>query len=408
MFAVAVAFSTSAFAQDVYKQVSKMKDYNEAYNLVKNNLGTLSAEQKAKCYNALVDLAYGKVMKEQGTITENQMAEQMKTETKPYDTVGLYDAVINALQNGLACDEFDMQPNEKGKVKPKFHKANADRLYPIRFHLINGGMYYQNIDRSKASKFLGAYVDSSEYPLFNEQDKSGDASLTQIAYYAAYYAYMDKDYAKTEKYADIAMNDPEMGKDALQLKLASMQSQLKSREDTINYVAKLKELYTKDESNDMIFSTVCSMLMSLNQKAEVTEFVNAKLAKDQNNVAALTMRGEFNMNEHKWDEAIADLTKVASTQPDNIAVLASIGNSYMYKAQEAAERASANGKRIAPAAEEMIVGVYKQAMDYLEKAKTLDKNMEFKKFWAYSLYRCSYAVNGPDHEDTKAAEALIK
>ena len=77
MLALAAVVSASAFAQDVYKQISKIKDYKEAYNLLQANLGNLSAEDKAKCYNALVDLAYNKVVKEQCTITENQMAEQL-------------------------------------------------------------------------------------------------------------------------------------------------------------------------------------------------------------------------------------------------------------------------------------------------------------------------------------------
>ena len=45
--AVASILSMSAFAQDVYKQISKIKDYNEAYNLLKSNLSNMSAEQKS-------------------------------------------------------------------------------------------------------------------------------------------------------------------------------------------------------------------------------------------------------------------------------------------------------------------------------------------------------------------------
>ena len=52
--AVASILSMSAFAQDVYKQISKIKDYNEAYNLLKSNLSNMSAEQKAKCYTNLL------------------------------------------------------------------------------------------------------------------------------------------------------------------------------------------------------------------------------------------------------------------------------------------------------------------------------------------------------------------
>lgn len=408
MLALAAVVSASAFAQDVYKQISKIKDYKEAYNLLQANLGSLSAEDKAKCYNALVDLAYNKVVKEQGTITENQMAEQLKTEVTPYDTVGLYDAVLQALENGVACDEFDMQPNEKGKVKPKFHKANSDRLYPIRFHLINAGIYYQATNEALSYKYLATYVESADYPLFKEQDKSKDVNLTQIAYYAARSAYLAKDYAKAEKYADIALADTAVGQDAMQVKLAVMQSQLKTHQDSLNYVAKLKEIYAKDENNDMIFSTICSILLQMNDKAQANQIIQAKLSKDPNNFTALTLSGQSYMSESKWSEAIAALTKAEQQQPDNVAVIASIGNSYMYKAQEAAEHAVAGGKKLTPEAENAIIDVYKQAISYLEKARDLDKTMQFKSFWAYSLYTCCYRALGPDDAKTKDAELLTK
>lgn len=408
MLALAAVFSASAFAQDVYKQISKIKDYKEAYNLLQSNLGTMSAEEKAKCYNALVDLALDKVAKEQGTITSNQMAEQLKTKVEPYDTVGLYDAVMQAIENGVACDEFDMQPNEKGKVKPKFHKSNGDRLYPIRFHLINAGIYYQTSNPELSYKYLATYVESSDYPLFKEQDKSKDANLTQIAYYAARDAYFAKDYVKAEKYADIAMQDTAVSKDALQLKLAIMQNQLKTHEDTLNYVAKLKDIYAQDENNEVVFSTICSMLISTNDKAGLNEVVQAKLAKDPNNFTALAMLGQAYMSDSKWDDAISAFNKASAAQPENVAVLASIGNCYMYKAQEAAEKALANGRTLTPDAEKVIVDVYKQAIDYLEKAKDMDKTMQFKSFWAYSLYTCCYRALGPDDAKTKEAEALTK
>lgn len=409
VLAVAAMFGASAFAQDVFKQISKIKDYNEAANLLKSNLGSLSAEQKAKCYNVLVDLAYEKVVKEQATMTSNQMAEQLKTKVEPVDTVGLYNAVLNALENGVACDEFDSQPNEKGKVKPKFHKANGDRLYPIRYHLINGGIYYQNQRQDELSaKFLAAYVDSNDYPLFSEQDKSKDSNLGQIAFYAGRNSYFKKDYVQAEKYADIAMNDTAMAKDALQLKLAIMQGQLKTHADSLNYISKLKEIYAKDENNEMIFSTLCSMYIGVNDKTALDGLVEGKLSKDPKNFTALAMKGQAYMNDHKWDEAIELLTKAAEVQPNNVPVIASIGNSYMYKAQEATNRAVGKNGRIAPAAEQQIVEVYKTALSYLEKAKELDTTMESKSLWAYSLYSCAYRALGQDDAKTQAYKSLIE
>lgn len=408
ILAVAATLGTSAFAQDVFKQLSKIKDYNEAAALVKSNLGSMSAEQKAKCYNALVDLAYAKVVKEQATITSNQMAEQLKTKVEPYDTVGLYNAVINALESGVACDEFDAQPNEKGKVKPKFHKANAERLYPIRPQLINGVIYYQGKDNSEnvIRKFLEAYVESNDYPLFKDVDKSKDANLGQMAYFAGRYAYLAKDYAKAEKYADIAMNDTAFAKDGLTIKLAVMQAQLKSHEDSLTYVSKLKDLYAKDNSNETVFSTLCSMLLNTNDNAGLDALLNEKLAQDPKNFTAWAMRGQSHMNARNWDEAITALQKAEEAQPQNVPVIASIGQCYVFKAQDAYNKAAGKTGRVAPATDQVINGVYQQALGYLEKAKSIDTTREFKSLWAYPLYSCAYKLYGADDPKTQEYEAL--
>ena len=55
VFALTVLCSSTTFAQDVFKQISKIKNYDEASTALKANLSSMSAEQKAKCYNALVD-----------------------------------------------------------------------------------------------------------------------------------------------------------------------------------------------------------------------------------------------------------------------------------------------------------------------------------------------------------------
>ena len=89
--------------------------------------------------------------------------------------------------------------------------------------------------------------------------------------------------------------------------------------------------------------------------------------------------------------------------------MASIGNCYMFLAQEKAEQISAKTKgRIPAAAEKVIIEVYNQAIDYLTKAKAMDTKMEFKSNWAYSLYTCLYRTLGPDDQKTKDAEALTK
>ena len=51
---------------------------------------------------------------------------------------------------------------------------------------------------------------------------------------------------------------------------------------------------------------------------------------------------------------------------------------------------------------------YKKALEYLEKAKSIDKDMQFKSVWGYSLYNCCYNLYGAEDPKTKEAEAYTK
>lgn len=406
--ALLVASASTTFAQDVVKQITKAKNYAEAENLLKQNIGSLSAEQKAKCYNALVGLAMQKVTKEQATESANQVAVQLKQgNVEPYDTVGLYKAVYDAIANGITCDEFDKQPNDKGKVKPKYD-GNADKLYAIRPQLINGGIYYQNKrDEANAYKYLAYYVESADAPLFASKDKKKDANLTQIAYFAGIYAYQAKDYAKAEKFADIAVNDSTHGKEAFNIKLAVMQAQLKNHADSVAYVQKVKALYDKDPQNDMLFGTLINLYSSLKDEASANALVEAKIAADPKNFTAWAVKGQNAMIAQKLEDAIAAFKNALEIEPENAQVNAFLGACLFDRAQKAEDRAAGKTGRVSAAAEAQIKPVFEEARTYLEKAKQLDPNRE-KSQWAYALYRCYYRLYGAEDPRTKEAEALTK
>ena len=395
--ALLIASASTAMAQDVVKQITKAKDYAEAANLLKQNAGSLSAEDKAKCYNALVALSMKKVAAEEAS----ELAKAA------YDTVGLYDAVYNAIQDGIACDGFDKQPNAKGKIKPKF-ESNAASLYSVRPQLINGGIFYQGKQNdAQAYKFLSSYVETADAPLFAAMDKSKDANLTQIAYFAAYYAYQAKDYAKAEKYASIARNDSARGKDALTIQLAVMQAQLKTHADSLAYVEKLKGLYAQDQKNDMLFGTLINLYSSLKDSVAASKLVDDKLAADPNNFTAWAIKGQNAMLAGKLEVAIEAFKKAIAIDPNNAQVTAFLGACLFDRAQKAEEHAGGKTGRVSAAAEAQIKPVFEESLKYLEKAKSLDPSRQ-KANWAYPLYRCYYRLYGAEDSRTKEAEALTK
>ena len=60
--ALVAAFATNSFAQDIVKQM-KGQSYSEAVSTLNAALSGLSAEQKAKGYNQLVDILYPEASK---------------------------------------------------------------------------------------------------------------------------------------------------------------------------------------------------------------------------------------------------------------------------------------------------------------------------------------------------------
>lgn len=400
MMALVAGITSTAFAQeDALKSILKAKSYDEAKTLLNNSKSSFNAEQTAKAYNKLVDLSVEKINKEQQTITANQMAEQMKTgKVEAYDTLGFYTAVYNALDNAILADNFDVQPNEKGKVKPKFHKTNQDRLYGFRPYLISAGqdaMKQQNNKRAYSN--FKMYVESATAPLFADVDKTKnpDQYLGEIARVSAFYAFQDKDFDAATKYVDIAMADPEARKDALGIKLYLMQQGLKTREDSLGYVAKLKDLYATEKENEQVFGNLAQMYGYLGMKAEQNEMINEKLRANPNDFMALSLRAKEAMDEGKDDEAITYFKKALETKKDDSLVLTYLGFSLNRKA------ANLNGNK----AEQ--TKLYNESAHFLEIARDVDPTCE-RANWKYPLYQCYYSLYGEKDSRTKELEALVK
>lgn len=394
MIAAMMLLATSAsFAgdSDVLKAILKAKTYTEAAQLLTQNLNQLTDNaEKAKAYNRLTTLALAEV-------TAGQAAGEESAEG--------YAAVANAFDNAQECMKYDQLPDAKGKVKPKY-AGLADQLYMMRGLLINGGVYYQNANDDKnAYKYLAEYVETADWPMFAKFDKTKDTNLSDIAYYATYYAYQNKDWARAEKYVKYAVQSPERAKDAEQLELAIMGAQLTTHEDSVGYAKKLEQKLAEDPENVSVFTLLVTTLSNIGEQDKASQIVEAELAKNPNNYGALVMKGQFESQRKNYEAAADALIKalpLATDDAQRIAINASIGQCYFYHAQEAV--AKVKGVITGPT-KEQFDKVYNKAIDYLLAAKNLDVAKESKRLWAYPLYGCYYFVKGEKAPETEAAAA---
>ncbi len=405
MIAALMMLGTSAaFAGDSepLKAILKAKTYAEAEQLVKANLSQLAnAEEKAKAYNYLTKLALEKFDKENATQTANMAAVVAKTPVTPYDTLGFFEAAYNATVNGLECIKYDSQPNAKGTVKPKFTETLKNTISNTRMQLVTAGNHYAGVgDKDGVLKYWGTFLDTDDNPLFAASKPMEAPFLGQVAYYTAQFANQDKQYERAEKYADIAMQDSAMREKAQIFKYAMAQRNLKTHEDSVKYVASIEQLYQREPDNEMAFGTLCNMYNELSMNDKLKAIIEEKLSKDPQNYTAWALKGQTLMNQNttaenpNWDECIEAFKKAIDIDGTNPVILTYLGFSINSKAAQSNDRAAQKA-------------LYKESMEYLERAKEIDPERE-RANWAYPLYQCYYLVYAASDPRTVEMEKLLK
>ena len=403
MMAMLLVASATVFAgdSDAFKALKKSikgLGFAEAETLVKSSVDQLATPQeKAAAYNMLVDAAM-KVFNEQSeTVTKNQLAKQMGTEEKPVDEALMAQMAYNALIYAAECDKFDQQPNEKGKMAPKFAKDNAVRLWTgPRNTLVNAGQDALTAkDNALARKYWQLFVDSDAFPLFKDCDRTAQKPFFgQVARFAAVFAYQDKDMQKALQLADVAMKDSAEYDNALNIKMEILGSELKSKEDSLQYCSKLKSLYDEHQS-DVIMEKLYNTMIGLGQATEAATLIDNVLAKNPNNFVALANKGlNLLLQAHNAPESINYLKKAFELKSDNSVIATYLGTAYSIYAQDTEDAAKKKD-------------LFKDAIQYFDKAKELDPD-RLQSNWGYNRYNAYYNYYGAEAPETKQAEADSK
>lgn len=316
---------------------------------------------------------------------------------KPYDTLRVYNSILDMYKYFVKCDELSQVPNEKGKVKNKFRKANSAIMMTERPNLINGGIQYFNLEKNaEALKFFATYVESVSYPMLAELNLlEKDTILPQVAYYATLTADRIGDKDAIMKYAPFALKDKDGGKFAMQL----MADAYKAKGDTAKWVEVLKEGILKFPENQYFFANLVDYYSSSNQASKAMEFADGMLAKDPNNKLYLYVKAYLYHNMKEYNKAIEFYKKTIEADSEYAEAFSNLGLVLIMQAQEYSDKATTdiNDPKYAEA-QAVVKKFYEQAKPYYEKARALKPDQ--KDLWAPGLYRVYYNLNmGPEFDE---------
>jgi tetratricopeptide (TPR) repeat protein len=317
---------------------------------------------------------------------------------KPYDTLKVYNSSYKMIQYFLKCDELAQIPNEKGKIKNSYRKANAPVLLIERPNLINGGIQYFNLnDNKKALEFFSAYIDLATVPMLEKENLlKQDTILSQVAYFACLAATRMEDYSSIFKYASYGADDKETGKYVLEF----LATAYKAQDDTLNWVKTLKNGLKSFPEYTFFFGNLIDYYSNSNQYDEAMVFADEMLTNEPDNTFYLYVKAYLYHNVKDYDKAIEYYKKVIEADSQYAEAYSNMGLIYCIKAQEYSDNATTvdvNDPKYGKE-QQIVRKFYEEAKPCYEKARSLKPAQT--DLWLQGLYRVYYNLGlGTEFEE---------
>ena len=302
MMAVAVLFAASANAQgDIVKLIKKAKTYSDAMQLVNQGVSALSNEDKAKVYTKVCDLA----AKEFSTEQDNYIKKDLNP--GGYDVNNAYTAAQNLIKSALSLRDAD----------PKAAIKYIDPVNKAREMMLNAGQ--EGLDKKDFNQILsnlGLYVDAANVVYDGKVDM--DPNVPQISYFATWGASELNDAENVMKYSQYALNDSAYGAPAMALMLNSMEKKVASKQDSVEFVNKLKGMigkYPGGQADGAILGKITTFYGAPQYAGEVNKLLDETIAANPNNKMVWALKGQTALNNMDYETAITANKKAIELDP---------------------------------------------------------------------------------------------
>ena len=388
--ALCMAFSAS-FAQK--KAVSEAQslakgttpNFEEARSVIKGALENAETKDQAKTWYVA------------GFIEDQQFSTErtkMMINQQPNEPL-MYDALAKILPYFEKAYELDQQPNEKGKIKPKFTKDIKSILSANHVYYINGGAYYfDQKDYQKAYDFFQQYLEISDHPMFKDTP-----NFMTVQFYAAVAATQLKDSQKAIAALERAKNTDYRQNDVYQY----LCYEYEQAKDTVNLERTLKEGMEKFPDEKYYMLSLINNYIYSNRNEQAIEYLNSAIQKEPNNAQLYDVMGRvYETGVKDYAKAEEYFKKAVELDGENPDILANLGRVYYNQGvNKLGEANSITDSQKYQEESAKAKALFEQAMPYFEKAHQMKPD---ERDYMTALRGIYYNLNMGDKFDAIEAE----
>ena len=306
------------------------------------------------------------------------------------------------------CEECDVLPDAKGRVKPRyaeFLKMSYMQQYGQFYNA--GAYYYGNEEYGKAYDLFKMFIDTADKLYKLDVMQKDTTNVPVAAYNMALCGMQMEDYAKVLTHVDMALANKQMAPSAFRYKTVAVLE----LGDTATWLNLCKEGTVLYPSDAYFSQSLIQYYDSHGLQNELSALADELVASDPNNPLFVYLKAYIPHQKEDLDTAIEWYNKTLEVDPDYENALSNLARCYLQKAYlysvENSSTKLSDKKKIAKD-KEILNGYYNQALPLLEKLRTNcpDKT----ELWLTNLINCYYNLNKSDKvkELEKLQESLYE
>jgi hypothetical protein len=349
------------------------KDYDKAEKLMTGLLADPAHRTNVKVYATWYDAISG----------QYAQANEKLYLKQAYDTAAFFNITKRLYTVAETLDSLDMQPDEKGRVKPEYRKDHAEQLNLLRPNLYYGGTYQvRREDYRTAFEYFDLYIGAAHQPLFTGYKYlENDKLISQAAYWSALCGFKLQDPKMTLKYSQLALTDHDKSKFVLHYMCEAYQ-QLKNQTEYLNTLNLGFKLFP---SYPYFFPRLADYYKAEGKNETVLQLAEQGLRKYPNNSLFLLAKSIALLNMSRYDECITVSQQMIATNKDQAEPYFSIATCYLNQALSLEQLNEPRKYR------QQLVKLYTDACPYMEKYRQLAPFDSQR--WGPALYRIYLNLN---------------